>query len=100
MALKRINSDAAPAAIGPYVHAVNRGGLLFLSGQLGFDMEGNGEIPETAAEQAAHCLDNLERVLKEAGADRTKIIKTTIFLTDISEFGAVNEVYGAFFGDT
>jgi 2-iminobutanoate/2-iminopropanoate deaminase len=92
-----ISTEKAPAAIGPYVQAVKSHGLLFLSGQLGFDMA-DGSIPDAVERQAENSLKNLEAVLKAAGSDKSKIVKTTIFLTDMQDFEKVNEVYGAFFG--
>lgn len=97
MAKEIISTDQAPAAIGPYVQAVKSQGMLFISGQLGFDMS-DGSIPEPVERQAENSLKNLEAILKAAGSDKTKVLKTTIFLTDISDFGKVNEVYGKFFG--
>ena len=96
MAKEIICTDKAPAAIGPYVQAVKSNGILFISGQLGFDMK-DGSIPEAVEDQAANSLKNLETILKEAGTDKTKVIKTTIFLTDMGDFAKVNEVYGSFF---
>ncbi|HIS80922.1 MAG TPA: RidA family protein [Candidatus Scatomonas merdavium] len=96
MAKEIISTDQAPAAIGPYVQAVKSHGILFVSGQLGFDMS-DGSIPETVEKQAENSLKNLESILKAAGSDKTKILKTTIFLTDMEDFGKVNEVYGVFF---
>ena len=96
MAKEIICTDKAPAAIGPYVQAVKSNGILFISGQLGFDMK-DGSIPEAVEDQAASSLKNLETIMKEAGTDKTKVIKTTIFLTDMGDFAKVNEVYGSFF---
>lgn len=96
MAKEIISTAQAPAAIGPYVQAVKSNGMVFLSGQLGFDMS-NGEIPDAVEEQAANSLKNLQSVLKASGSDKSKIVKTTIFLTDMGDFAKVNEVYGAFF---
>ena len=96
MAKEIICTDKAPAAIGPYVQAVKSNGILFISGQLGFDMK-DGSIPEAVEDQAANSLKNLETIMKEAGTDKTKVIKTTIFLTDMGDFAKVNEVYGNFF---
>ena len=97
MAREIINTEKAPAAIGPYVQAVADNGLLFISGQLGFDVEHGSVIPETVEEQATLSLKNLDAIMTAAGTDRTKVMKTTIFLTD---FAKVNEVYGAFFGES
>ncbi len=96
MAKEIICTEKAPAAIGPYVQAVRSGGFLFISGQLGFDMR-DGSIPEAVEEQAANSLKNLETIMKEAGTDRSRVVKTTIFLTDMGDFAKVNEVYGSFF---
>ena len=96
MAKEIICTDKAPAAIGPYVQAVKSNGILCISGQLGFDMK-DGSIPEAVEDQAANSLKNLETIMKEAGTDKTKVIKTTIFLTDMGDFAKVNEVYGSFF---
>ena len=99
MAREIINTEKAPAAIGPYVQAVADNGLLFISGQLGFDVEHGSVIPETVEEQATLSLKNLDAIMTAAGTDRTKVMKTTIFLTDMNDFAKVNEVYGAFFGE-
>ena len=96
MAKEIISTEKAPAAIGPYVQAVKSGGFLFISGQLGFDMA-DGSIPEAVEDQEANSLKNLETIMKEAGTDKSRVVKTTIFLTDMGDFGKVNEVYGAFF---
>ena len=94
---KVISTDKAPAAIGPYVQAVADNGLLFISGQLGFDVEHGSVIPETVEEQATLSLKNLDAIMTAAGTDRTKVMKTTIFLTDMIDFAKVNEIYSRFF---
>lgn len=91
-----ISTTEAPAAIGPYVQAVKSNEILFLSGQLGFDMA-DGSIPEPVEEQAANALKNIGSILRAAGSDKRKVLKTTIFLTDMNDFAKVNEVYAAFF---
>ena len=91
MAKEIISTDQAPAAIGPYVQAVKSHGILFVSGQLGFDMS-DGSIPETVEKQAENSLKNLESILKAAGSDKTKILKTTIFLTIWKLSGALSEI--------
>ena len=97
MAREIINTEKAPAAIGPYVQAVADNGLLFISGQLGFDVEHGSVIPETVEEQATLSLKNLDAIMTAAGTDRTKVMKTTIFLTDMNDFAKVNEIYSRFF---
>lgn len=98
MAKEIISTEKAPAAIGPYVQGIKSNGILFMSGQLGFDMK-NGSIPEAVEEQAKNSLANLQAVMEAAGTDKSKVLKTTIFLTNMDDFAKVNEVYGAFFGE-
>jgi 2-iminobutanoate/2-iminopropanoate deaminase len=92
-----VSTSDAPAAIGPYSQAVKSAGLLFCSGQIPLD-PGTGEIVgETAAEQAGQCLRNLEALVSAGGADLANAIKVTVYMTDLSEFANVNEVYATFF---
>jgi 2-iminobutanoate/2-iminopropanoate deaminase len=92
-----VNAPKAPEAIGPYVHAVRAGGLLFCSGQIPLDPR-TGEITgSSAADQAGRCLENLAAVCDAAGATLGDAVKVTIYLTDMSAFAAVNEVYASFF---
>lgn len=93
---KVVNTEKAPAAIGPYVQATRTENMLFVSGQLGIDMK-TGEMPADVAEQAKCSLANLGAILAEAGVGPEAVLKTTVFLTDMGDFAAVNEVYGAFF---
>ncbi len=91
-----ITSKEAPAAIGPYSQATLAGGMLFVSGMLGID-PASGELKATVAEQAEQGLKNLCAVLKEAGTDTSSVLKTTVFLTDMGAFSAVNEIYSRYF---
>jgi 2-iminobutanoate/2-iminopropanoate deaminase len=92
-----VTAPNAPAAVGPYVHAIRSGGLLFCSGQVGLDPR-TGEIAgATAGEQAGRCLENLAAVCGAAGANLGDAVRMTVYLTDISTFADVNEVYGSFF---
>jgi 2-iminobutanoate/2-iminopropanoate deaminase len=92
-----VNAPKAPEAVGPYVHAVRAGGLLFCSGQIPLDPR-TGEIAgSSAADQAGRCLENLAAVCDAAGATLGDAVKMTIYLTDMSAFSAVNEVYASFF---
>lgn len=93
---KTINAPSAPAAIGPYCHAKEVGNILFSSGQLGLD-PATGELPAGVEAQARQSLTNLGAVLAAAGYGYGDVVKTTIFLSDIGDFAAVNEVYAAFF---
>jgi 2-iminobutanoate/2-iminopropanoate deaminase len=92
-----VSASGAPAAIGPYVHAVRAGGLLFCSGQIPLDPRTGDMVGSNAADQAGRCLENLAAVCQAAGATLGDAVKITIYLTDMSEFAAINEVYGSFF---
>lgn len=95
--MKKIATDKAPAAIGPYSQAIVSGNLLFTSGQIPIDPS-TGEIVEATIEaQANQVFKNLYAVLEEAGTDQTKIIKTTCFLKDMADFAAFNAVYEEYF---
>ena len=87
----------APAAVGPYSHAVRTGGLLFCSGQIPLDPESGELVGATPAEQAVQCLDNLKAVCAAAGATLDDAVRLTVYMTDLSAFAEVNEAYGAFF---
>lgn len=91
-----IHAQGAPAAIGPYCHAKRCGDLLFTSGQLGLDPE-TGALPQGVQAQAKQSLANLGAVLAAAGMGFENVVKTTVFLADINDFAAVNEVYGQVF---
>ena len=95
-----IATDKAPAAIGPYSQGVGAGGFIFFSGQIPLD-PATGEIKGvTAAEQAEQVMANIAAVLAAAGLGFEDVVKTTIFLTDLANFGTVNEIYGRrFAGD-
>lgn len=96
--MKNIHStDNAPAAIGPYSQATSHNGTLYCSGQIPLDPGTMELVGETAAEQAEQVMKNLDAVLKAAGSDFSKVLKCSIFLADMGDFGAVNEVYGARF---
>lgn len=91
-----VYTNKAPEAIGPYSQAVVVNGMVYTSGQLGLDSKGNFK-GETAAEQAEQAIQNLIAVLEEAGSSIDNVVKTTVFLADINDFAAVNEVYGKYF---
>jgi 2-iminobutanoate/2-iminopropanoate deaminase len=94
---RSVHSDDAPAAIGPYSQAIRAGDLLFCSGQIGLDPTSGKLVSDDVVEQAGQVMKNLKAVLAAAGADLTRVAKTTIYLTDLGNFGKVNEVYGSFF---
>lgn len=91
------NTEKAPKAIGPYVQAVEANGFIFTSGQLGLNPE-TGILEEGIEAQAHQVMKNLQSVLENAGSDFSKVIKTTILLSDIADFATVNEIYGSYFG--
>ena len=94
-----VTAPGAPAAVGPYVHAVRAGGLLFCSGQVPLDPETGELVAGPIGEQAARCLRNLQAVCEAAGAGLADAVRITVYLTDMGDFAAVNEAYGAFFPD-
>ncbi|MDX2451513.1 RidA family protein [Desulfosarcina sp.] len=97
MSKKAIQTDSAPAAIGPYSQAVVSGGFLFTSGQLPID-PATGKIPEGTIEEKAHIVfRNLAAIAKEAGTNLDNAVKTTVYLADIGNFQAVNKVYAQYF---
>lgn len=90
-----INTDQAPAAIGPYSQALDLGNMVYLSGQIPVNPE-TGEMAETIEEQTKQSMKNVEAILKEAGLTLSNVVKTTIFLSDLADFGAMNAVYESF----
>ncbi|MBQ8821402.1 MAG: RidA family protein [Lachnospiraceae bacterium] len=95
--LKKISTDKAPAAIGPYSQAIVAGDTLYSSGQIALDPATGNVVEGTIVEQAEQVMKNLGAVLAEAGADYSKVVKTTCFLADMGDFAAFNEVYGKYF---
>ena len=91
-----ISTDNAPAAIGPYSQALTNGSLIFTSGQLPLT-PGSKNMPDDIKAQATASLANVKAILEEAGSSLGKVLKTTVFLTDMKDFAAVNEVYSTFF---
>jgi 2-iminobutanoate/2-iminopropanoate deaminase len=95
-----VNAESAPAAIGPYSHAVEAGGLLFCSGQVPLDPESGEIVGDDAASQATQCLKNLEAVCTAAGTKLTRAIRLTIYTTELDRFAEINEEYARFFPGT
>lgn len=91
-----INASTAPAAIGPYSHAVRVGELLFLSGQVPI-VPSTGVIPEGIEAQTCQAIKNVEAILTAAGGSLANVVKTTVYLADMSLFGAMNDVYARSF---
>lgn len=97
MRSKTVRSDAAPKAIGPYSQATQAGELLFCSGQIGMD-PATGEVVEGGTrEQTRRALENLAAVLSAAGCTMEDVVKTTVFLADLSDFTTMNDVYAGYF---
>jgi len=96
--MKRIvKTNKAPQAIGPYSQGVIAGNFLFISGQIAIDPDKNEMISGTIEEQTEQVLKNIGAILNEAGLTYDNVVKTTVYLTDLSDFGKMNEVYARFF---
>ncbi|MBY9079967.1 RidA family protein [Paenibacillus sp. HN-1] len=96
MSKKQVSTDKAPGAIGPYSQAIIAGNWVYTSGQLGLDPS-TGELAEGVQAQAQQSLTNVQAILEEAGVSLDQVVKTTVFLKDMNDFAAVNEVYSTFF---
>jgi len=96
--LRRIQTDHAPAAIGPYSQAIAHGGLVFTAGQIPLDPATGELLQGSIAEQTERVMQNLRAVLEAAGASLQTVVKTTVFLRDMGDFTAMNEVYARHFG--
>ena len=92
-----IQTDKAPAAVGPYSQAIRAAGLVFTSGQIPLDPATGSLIQGGIREQARQSMENLGAVLEAAGTDFSRVVKATIYLADIQDFATVNEVYASFF---
>lgn len=95
---QRVHTDDAPEAIGPYSQALVLGDLVFTAGQIPLDPASMQIIPGDVADQTRRVLDNLSAVLAAAGASLGSVLKTTVYLADMDDFAAMNEVYGTYFG--
>ena len=97
--MKAISTNNAPAAIGPYSQAIEAGAMVFASGQLPID-PATGAFPEGGIkEQTRQSILNAQAILEEAGCSLANVVKTTVLLSDIADFGAMNEVYASFFSE-
>ena len=97
MSRQRIQSESAPAALGPYSQAIVANGLVYCSGQLGLDPKSGQFAGEGVEAQTHQVLKNLQAVLQAAGSDLGKVVKTTVFLADMNDFQAMNGVYAGYF---
>ena len=93
----KVQTEHAPAAIGPYSQAIKAGGFVFVSGQIPIDPQTGQFVSGGVAEQTERVLKNLSAVLEAAGSSLEQVVKTTVFLADMKDFGAMNEVYARFF---
>lgn len=94
--MKSVHTEKAPAAIGPYSQGIIVGGMLYTSGQIPVD-PATGKIAETVEAQAEQVFKNISEIVKEAGADMSKVVKTTVFIKNMEDFAKINEVYAKFF---
>lgn len=94
--MKEIKTNKAPAAIGPYSQAIAVGDMVFTSGQIPVNPE-TGEIPEGVKAQAEQVFSNLKNLLEEAGTSLANVIKTTVFIKNMEDFQAINEIYASYF---
>ena len=97
MEKKIICTSNAPAPIGPYTQAVQFGNMLFISGQIPLDPATGNLVQDSIKAETGQVMQNLKAILHEAGMDFTNVLKSTIFLMDMQQFGTVNEVYGSYF---
>ena len=95
-----ISTDRAPQALGPYSQAIRANGFIFCSGQIPIDPAAGAVTATTAADQARQAIMNLRHVLEAAGSGLDKVVKTTVFISDMNDFAVVNGVYAELFGDT
>jgi 2-iminobutanoate/2-iminopropanoate deaminase len=93
-----VQAPEAPPAIGPYSHAVELGGLLFCSGQIPLDPDSGELVGSSPAEQARRCLENLRAVCEAAETTLEQAVRLTIYMTDLSAFAEVNDIYASYFG--
>ncbi|SRR5258708_226884 len=96
----RVQTDSAPKAIGPYSQAIKANGFVFASGQIPLDPATMQVVEGGIREQTERVMKNLEAVLLAAGSSLESVVKTTVFLKDLADFGEMNEVYGSFFEQT
>jgi 2-iminobutanoate/2-iminopropanoate deaminase len=94
-----VATEGAPRAIGPYSQGMTAAGFLFTAGQVALDPATGELVAGGIADQTTRALENLRAVLGAAGSSLSQVVKTTVFLTDMGDFGQMNEVYGRFFGD-
>lgn len=97
--MKVLHTDKAPAAVGPYSQAIKVGDLIYTSGQLALNPETGDLVNDEIQAATRRSLDNIKAILEEAGSSLDKVVKSTIFLSDMENFAKVNEVYGEYFSE-
>ncbi len=97
MPRETVKTDDAPAAIGPYSQAVKAGGFLFLSGQAPLDPKTGQVLGQDIKQQTRRVMDNLQAILEAGGSSLSRVVKCTVFLKDLNDFGPMNEEYGSYF---
>ena len=95
-----ISTEKAPKALGPYSQAIKANGMIYCSGQIPIDPAVNAVTAETIEDQTRQAIANLGNVLEKAGSSLSKVVKTTVFISDMNEFARLNAVYAEMFGDT
>ena len=95
-----ISTEKAPKALGPYSQAIKANGMIYCSGQIPIDPAVNAVTAETIEDQTRQAITNLGNVLEKAGSSLSKVVKTTVFISDMNEFARLNAVYAEMFGDT
>jgi len=98
MIRETVSTDKAPKAIGPYAQAIKAGGFVYTAGQIPIDPQSGNLIAGGIAEQTRQVLENLKAVLEAAGSSLDKVVKATVFLKNMADFAALNEVYGEYLG--
>ena len=99
MKLQSVQTDKAPAAIGPYSQAIDTGSLLFVSGQLGMIPQSGELVSSEFAPQANQALENLKQIVMDGGSDLTRVVAVDVFVTDMAKFAEFNQIYQKFFND-
>jgi len=99
MSLKKVHTNNAPAAVGPYSQAMIAGDFVYVSGQLPINPETGKMVTTSIKDQTRQSLENAKAILKEAGTSLENVVKTTVFLQNMGDFGDMNEVYAEFFTD-
>ncbi len=95
--MKKIETNNAPKAVGPYSQAISSNGLLFISGQIPIDPKNNNVVLEDISVQANLVFKNIGEILKAEGLNYNNVVKTTVFIKDLNDFGLVNEIYAKYF---